>query len=573
VVVLFEVARMKLFKISSWRIAQKLGFLTGLVSVIALGIGAYALIHLHQDAIEDRIATLRSISETVRSQAEGLAADVDAGRMTRPQAIARISQAAQTMRFSDGENYIALYSMEGTLLSHPNPELIGKNRMDAVTAGIKITREYLDGVQSKGFKVLHYFYPRPGETALVGKLGYAIGEPKLGLLITTGAYTDDIEAAFRPKAIQMGAVLLGCVALMMALAWLVGRSISRPLAQLQGSMGRIAAGDLAAPVQGAGRPDEIGAMADAVEVFRETMIKARSLAAEQEALKASTAMAAKVALNRTADAFEAKVGGLVSLLSSGASALQGTAQSMSSTATQTNQQASLVAAAAEEASAAVQTVAAAAEELTSSIGEISRQVSHSTTIAGQAVAEAQRTDVIVRALSDGAERIGHVVGLITNIAGQTNLLALNATIEAARAGDAGKGFAVVASEVKNLASQTAKATEEIGAQIAQIQAATTEAVAAIKGITGTIEEVSAITVSIAAAVEQQGAATAEIARNVQQTAASTQDVTTTIGGVSQAANDTGTAAHQVLGAASSLSAQADALTSEVGSFVAGVRAA
>lgn len=281
----------------------------------------------------------------------------------------------------------------------------------------------------------------------------------------------------------------------------------------------------------------------------------------------------KVAMNQTADAFEAKVGSLVSMLSSGATELQATAEAMSATATHTNQQATTVAAAAEEASCGVQTVAAAAEELSTSIHEISRQVAQSAKITGKAVEDARRTDTIVRALADGAQKIGDVVQLITSIAAQTNLLALNATIEAARAGDAGKGFAVVASEVKSLAGQTAKATDEIGAQIRQIQDATVEAVQAIKAIGATIEEVNVIASNIAAAVEEQGAATAEIARNVQQTAASTQEVTATIAGVSQAANDTGAAAGQVLGAASGLSEQAARLTNEVTEFVTGVRAA
>jgi methyl-accepting chemotaxis protein len=221
----------------------------------------------------------------------------------------------------------------------------------------------------------------------------------------------------------------------------------------------------------------------------------------------------------------------------------------------------------------VQTVAAAAEELTASIHEISRQVAQSAKITGKAVDDARRTDTIVRALADGAQKIGDVVQLITGIAAHTNLLALNATIEAARAGDAGKGFAVVASEVKSLAGQTAKATEEIGAQIRQIQDATGEAVQAINAIGTTIEEVNVIASNIAAAVEEQGAATAEIARNVQQTAASTQKVTVTIASVSQAANDTGAAAGQVLSAAGGLSQQASQLTNEVNDFVAGVRAA
>ncbi len=284
-------------------------------------------------------------------------------------------------------------------------------------------------------------------------------------------------------------------------------------------------------------------------------------------------IAQKSAMHQTADAFEAKVGTLVSMLSSGATELQATAQSMSATATQTNQQATTVATAADEASAGVQTVAAAAEELTASIQEISRQVARSAKTTEKAVEDARRTDTIVRALADGAQKIGDVVQLISGIAAQTNLLALNATIEAARAGDAGKGFAVVASEVKSLATQTAKATEEIAAQVKQIQGATGEAVNAIKAISTTIDEVNVIASNIAAAVDEQGTVTAGIARNVQHTAASTREVTTTIAGVSRAANDTGTAAGQVLGAASDLSRQAEQLTQEVRHFVAGVRAA
>ena len=271
--------------------------------------------------------------------------------------------------------------------------------------------------------------------------------------------------------------------------------------------------------------------------------------------------------------FQSKVGQAVTVLSETSKGLETTAQSMATTADATTSQASTVAAAAEEASASVQTVAASAEELTSSIGEISRQVTQSARITGKAVQEARRTDTIVRALSEGADKIGQVVDLITNIAGQTNLLALNATIEAARAGEAGRGFAVVASEVKSLAQQTARATEEIGAQIAQVQSATNDAVDAIKGITATIEEVSSIAATIAAAVEQQGAATAEIARNVQQVSHSTQEVTSTITGVSQAAQDASTAVTHVLGNANDVSGQANRLNVEVDNFVASLRAA
>jgi methyl-accepting chemotaxis protein len=251
--------------------------------------------------------------------------------------------------------------------------------------------------------------------------------------------------------------------------------------------------------------------------------------------------------------------------------MEATARSMTGSATQTDRQAGTVARAAEESSLGVQTVAAASEQLASSINEINRQVAASSTLTSRVVSSVRQSDDTVRALSESAGRIGQVVELINTIASQTNLLALNATIEAARAGDAGKGFAVVASEVKSLAQQTARATSEIGSQIAHVQQATGSAVEAMREIATLIEEVSAITGSIAAAVEQQGAATAEIARNVQNTAVSTRTVTSNIAGVSQAANDTGAAASQVLGAAGDLSRQAETLSNKVGRFIASVR--
>ena len=284
-------------------------------------------------------------------------------------------------------------------------------------------------------------------------------------------------------------------------------------------------------------------------------------------------VAQKDTMIKLANAFEAEIGAMTNSLAASSTEMQATARSMSTTAGQTSEQAGKVAAAAEEAGVGMQTVAAAAEELSSSITEISRQVAQSASVTALAVSDAQRTDAIVRALAEGARKIGNVVGLITNIAGQTNLLALNATIEAARAGDAGKGFAVVASEVKNLAQQTAKATDEIGSQIGQIQSATEEAVSAISGIATTIEKVSAIAASIASAVEEQGAATSEIARNVQQTTQAAQEMTVNIAEVSRAAGDTGSAAVKVLDVAGNLSQQFDKLSTKVSTFVTSVRAA
>lgn len=363
------------------------------------------------------------------------------------------------------------------------------------------------------------------------------------------------------------AVLLGA-----GLATVIGRGIVRPVTAMTQAMKVLAGGDTAIAIPGRERADELGEMARAVEVFRENAIARAALSMEQEREQAAKEGRA-TRLGSLVQAFEAEIGGLASQLASASTELEATAGSMTETAGQTNEQAAGVATAAEHASSGVQIVAAAAEELSASIQEISRQVAQSAMISGKAMNDARRTDGIVRALSAGAQEIGQVVGLISNIAGQTNLLALNATIEAARAGEAGKGFAVVASEVKNLAAQTAKATDEIGQQITRIQAATAEAVTAIQAIAATIEEVSGISTSIASAVEQQGAATAEIARNVQQTAASTSTVTANISGVSQAAGSTGAAAAQVLGAATELSQQAERLTMQVNSFVSDVKAA
>jgi methyl-accepting chemotaxis protein len=348
--------------------------------------------------------------------------------------------------------------------------------------------------------------------------------------------------------------------------------IAGPLHRSVNELKQLAAGNLAVTITGTDRGDECGDVAKGLDVFKQSAMRARDLT-EKEQAERRLQEQRSVRLEGLVRAFEAEVSQLVGMLSTSSNEMEVTARSMTSTAEQTSRQAGAVAAAAEQASGGMQTVAAAAEQLSASIAEISRQVAQSAKISGKAVEDAQRTDTIVRALAEGAQKIGDVVGLITSIAGQTNLLALNATIEAARAGDAGKGFAVVASEVKNLASQTAKATEEIGTQISQIQAATKDAVDAIGSITRTIEGISTIATTIAAAVEEQGSATSEIARSVHQTAHAAQDVTVNITGVNRAAGETGEAATKVLTAAGALSQQAQSLSGEVRTFVAGVRAA
>ncbi|MBK1656613.1 methyl-accepting chemotaxis protein [Paracraurococcus ruber] len=364
------------------------------------------------------------------------------------------------------------------------------------------------------------------------------------------------------------ATLLAATMAAASAAWLNRQVVSR-VVRLSAVTRQLAQRDYAFDLPCAGRQDEIGDLARAIDECRVGLRQADALAAEQAADHAAR-LARAERLAGLLRGFEAKVRHTVEVLAAAVAQLQGTARAMSGSAEGTLERAGAVAAAAEQTSANVQTVAAAAEELSASIAEITRQVSQSSKVAGQAVAEAKRTDEVVRGLAEGAQRIGEVMRLITTIAGQTNLLALNATIEAARAGEAGKGFAVVASEVKNLAAQTAKATEEIAAQVGAMQSATGDAVGAIQAIGTRIGEVSEIAAAIAAAVEEQGAATAEIARNVQQAASGTQSVSGAIGAVSRAAGEARTAAGAVASASEDLARQAQTLDQEVGGFLANV---
>jgi methyl-accepting chemotaxis protein len=357
-----------------------------------------------------------------------------------------------------------------------------------------------------------------------------------------------------------------------ALAFLVSGLISAPMVAMAGAVQRIAAKDYAVAVPASGQKDELGKIADAVDVLKQQSMNADRLAEEQQRSH-EVDDARRQALEAAIAEFETAARSVVEGVSAAADEMRASAEIMTKTTDHVSRQAAAVAAGSEEASTNVNNVASASEQLTASINEIGRQSSNSTRIAGKAVADARATDAKVQSLAEAAQKIGDVVKLISDVAGQTNLLALNATIEAARAGEAGKGFAVVASEVKNLATQTAKATEEIAAQVKSIQDATRESVASIQGIGGTIAEIDEIATTIAAAVEEQGSATQEITRNIQEAAKGTQDVSTNITSVTQATSEAGSAAAHVLGAAEELAKQSATLRSRVDSFLAHVRVA
>ncbi|PKR88360.1 methyl-accepting chemotaxis protein [Pleomorphomonas diazotrophica] len=383
---------------------------------------------------------------------------------------------------------------------------------------------------------------------------------------------DERAAALTAFWVQL-ALLVGALAFATAVVLLVQGRVVRPLGVIRDRMMALANGRFEIEAPYTDRHDEIGALGKTMAVFRDNMLETERLRAERADQERLAAEQRRADMHALADRFDQAVGGVVEMVASAATELQASAKSLTAAAEATQSQSATVAAASEEASANVASVASATEELSSSVVEISRQVSTSSEIARRAVSEAEHTNEQVKGLAAAAERIGNVVDLINTIAAQTNLLALNATIEAARAGEAGKGFAVVAAEVKQLADQTAKATAEIGAQIAAIQAATSEAATAIQGIGGTIETMSSIAASIADAVDGQGAATSEIARNVQQASIGTSSVSESITSVTVAASESSSASVQVLSSASELSRQAETLQLEVDKFLSSVRAA
>jgi methyl-accepting chemotaxis protein len=554
------------------RISSKLMIMVGLSVLGIAAVAGVGLSALWSNLLEDRKAKLQDVVLLARQaldfnyQASRQAGLSEAETVERGKALLRV------FRFGR-DDYLYAVNAQGVMQVNANPKIEGKNLYDAADSdGVFFVREQIE-LAAKGGGFESFRFPRPTGGEPLPKLAYAVEFKPYGWVMGGGIYLDDFYAIFWAQVRQIG-MLVGLALLLVAgLFLLLGRSIVNPINAMTAAMRKIADGETSTSIPALERGDEVGAMAQSVQVFKDNMIEANRLRGEQDVLKAQADAERKLLLSRMADDFESGVRASLDTLAGAATEMQATSKSMSATAGEASHQATAVAVVAEQASANVQTVAAATEELSSSVSEIGRQVTQSTQIAGQAVAEANRTNITVQGLSAAAQKIGDVVKLISDIASQTNLLALNATIEAARAGEAGRGFAVVANEVKSLASQTAKATEEISAQVGAMQGATADAVRAIESIGGTIGAINEIASAISVAVDQQGSATQEIARNVQEAAQGTGQVSSNIAGVNQAADKTGSAANKVLFSAEQLSGQAATLRADVDRFLANIRAA
>jgi methyl-accepting chemotaxis protein len=558
--------------LNSLRISTKFLIMIGLSAIGILTVATLGLSTLKENALEDRRNGLKEKVLLARQMVEFDYQTSKKAGLSDVETLEHSKQLIHTLRFGKDDYFFAVDN-GSVQVANPNPKVEGKNFYEAKDSdGVFFAREIVAASQ-RGGGFTSYRFPRVNSDQPSPKVAYSVPFAPYAWHIGGGIYIDDIDALFREQLIKIGALIGITLLLVIGMSLLLHRSIIKPLAAMTTAMQGLAGGNTTAEIPALGRRDEIGAMAQSLQVFRDGMIETRQLRSEQDAVKHQAEAERAGLLNSMANDFEGSVRASLDILTQSAGDMRATAQNMSTMAHEASQQTSTVASVAEQATVNVQTVAVATEELSASVSEIGRQVAHSTEIAGKAVAEADRTNATVQGLSEAAQKIGDVVGLINDIASQTNLLALNATIEAARAGDAGKGFAVVANEVKSLASQTAKATEEISAQVAAMQNATGEAVQAIGGIGGTIAAINQIATAIASAVEEQGAATREIARNVQQAAAGTGQVSSEIASVSRAAGAAGDSATSVRTAAEQLNEQASALRTGIDSFLANIRSA
>ncbi len=559
---------MKLSKLSlSWKIALP----TLVVFLLSAVIAAVSLNELHTSMEKERLASLKHITNSAKSIAFSYYEKEQKGELSREDAQIQAKAALDAIRFDGGTGYIFAYDWDGNCLVLPTKKsLVGENLIDLKDEnGVQIIAGLIKKAKNGG-GALNYIWPKPGMEGQFAKSSWAEGLAGWQWMIGTGVYVDDLEQAFWSQAsviLILSVLGLGLAAIT---AFVIIRSINRPIAKLVDNMGELAEGNSDIHIEGGDRGDEVGDMARAMEVFVSNENSRKSMMIDQQAQQ-DEALRRGAAVQRLCLDFDQTVSSMLSTVTGSAQSLQTASEAMSHTAQTTSSQSVQVAAASEEASANVEAVASAAEELAASVAEVARQVDTSNGIALKASDEASSTNERVGRLAQSAKQISEVISLIQAIAEQTNLLALNATIEAARAGEAGKGFAVVAAEVKELASQTSRATEEIDKQISQIQTDTNDAVAAIAGISETIQSLSGISSQIANAVDQQREATQEIANNVTQASLGTQEVSANIVQVTEAARNTGETATSVNHSSEELREQASHLRDQVNGFLARVK--
>jgi methyl-accepting chemotaxis protein len=534
---------------------------------------------LRNTVIEERKTKVFDLVEAAKRLLINYYQKAKDGQISAEQARQLAFDAIGAMRWGSSSDYLGIYGAgsknAGVTYVHANPKYINVNRWGFKDSQGQLVIQNIVGKARVGGGYLEYQVPKGTGGPELPKLTYAggYGEGDELLAIQAGVYTDDIDAVVYNRAIWIATGGLAGLLIAGFAAFMLGRGLVRPLDKICNVMDLLANGNYGVKVPFAERQNEIGRIARSLAVFKDRLLDAERLRTEREETTARAMAERKSALNDIAEEFEKSVGRIVTGSSLAAIEMQRSAQSLSTIAKETTRQSSTVAAAAQQTTANVQTVASAAEELAASGQEISQQIAHSASMAQSAVGQADRTNAMVEGLLEATHKIGEVMGLIKSIAAQTNLLALNATIEAARAGEAGRGFAVVAGEVKALATQTAKATEEITDQIQAIRNATGATANAIKEIGTTIVQIDQIATTIASAVEEQGGSTSEIARSVQQAAQGTQGVMQNIAGVTKASGEVGTAAEQVLVSAGDLANQSERLKHEVDSFLATVRAA